>query len=75
MFKFTRPSRGSGKTILETQHATGVIFAKDFVQRLDMGERLTEQDFVEGLKAVYVHVGKFFYGGDDDNYNIDDDND
>lgn len=42
----------------------GVIFAKDFVQRLDMGERLTEQDFVEGLKDVYVQVGKLFCGDD-----------
>ena len=60
MFKLTRPSRGSGKTILETQHAMGVIFAKDFAKRLDMGEKLTEQDFTEGLRQVYVQVGKFF---------------
>lgn len=66
MFKLPRISRGCGKTILQTQRMMGVVFAKDFIQRLDAGENLTEKDFIEGLKEVYVQVGKLFRGDNDD---------
>ena len=69
MFKLPRISRGCGKTILQTQRMMGIVFAKDFIQRLDAGESLTEKDFIDGLKETYVQVGKLFSGDDEDNEN------
>ncbi len=45
-----------------TQHNMGVAYAMEFANRLDSGELLTEEGFLEGLKSVYVEVGKCFYG-------------
>lgn len=47
---------------MTTQHNMGVIYAKEFAYRLDSGELFTEEDFLEGLKRVYVEVGNYFCG-------------
>lgn len=59
-------ARGSGKTIMNTQHFMGTIYAEEFYELLKSGAHLTEQDYLDGLKEVYIDVGKMFYGGDDD---------
>ena len=62
-------ARGSGKTILNTQRFVGTMYTKEFYELLKSGEQLTEQDYFNGLKDIYVEVGKMFYGGDDDEIN------
>lgn len=59
-------ARGSGKTIMNTQRFMGTVYAKEFYELLKSGEQLTEQDYLNGLKDVYVSVGRMFCGGDKD---------
>lgn len=66
MFRFPRACRGNGKTVMTTQHMMGVIYSRDFLDRLKRGESLSEEDYISGLKETYVQVGKFFYGNDEE---------
>ena len=65
LWQIPRFARGGGKTVMNAQRFMGTIYAQEFYELLKLGEQLTEQDYLDGLKEVYSGVGKMFYGGDE----------